>query len=123
MDTNTATAEAPKAVRIKGEDKKVKLSTVIELLKAGKTRKEIKTELQLTNSQAKTLFGHDKVKGKKRHYTKNVTKAEIEVEDDLPEEELDLDEDETVGEEIASSNGNGSEATAAPVPETAKEEW
>lgn len=45
--------------------KQVKLSEVIALFEAGKTREEIKTHFDLSHSELKTIFAHPTLKGKR----------------------------------------------------------
>lgn len=47
--------------------KQIKISDVLDLLKQGKTRADIKEHYDLSHSGMKTLFQHEKLKGKKPH--------------------------------------------------------
>jgi len=49
------------------ERKQIKVTDVLELLKQGMTRAEIREHLGLTHSGLRTLFSHPKLKGKKPH--------------------------------------------------------
>jgi transcriptional regulator len=47
------------------EKKLITVSQILDLLNEGKTRKEIKEELNLTENEIKFVFKHPKLKGKK----------------------------------------------------------
>lgn len=63
-----ATATTQETAATTGTQKVVSVSAVIEMLEAGKKRKEIKEALGLTHDQLKAVFEHPKLKGRKAKF-------------------------------------------------------
>lgn len=69
--------------------KEIKISEVLEMIEAGKTRPEIKEHYNLTTKEMAALNNHPLIKGKKAKTPLNIT-----IIDDISEEELKMGEGE-----------------------------
>lgn len=69
--------------------KEIKISEVLEMIEAGKTRPEIKEHYNLTTKEMAALNNHPLIKGKKAK-----TPLNIKIIDDISEEDLKMEEGE-----------------------------
>lgn len=102
------------------EERKISLKGVLASLHSGKTRDQINTELELTKPEARVLWSHPQLKGRKTTPVVNLA-----IEDDLEEgDKLPAKAAPAVKEETASELGNingAEEAKAEPAAEAKAE--
>lgn len=106
------------------ERKSMSIKAVVIDLESGLTRKQIREKYELTHADMKTLFSHEKLKGRRTQ-----SSSILEIIDDLDEEAdaRPLEEEPVVEEEVstpeATTNPEVAPLPVEPTPVVATEDW